>query len=78
MRFLAQKLAVIRALCSLYPWLYEWVIERGGSMSAEHGIGRLKRVYHHALVDPNLQRLNSQMKRVFDPRALLSPYKMVD
>ncbi|KAI6226124.1 FAD-binding PCMH-type domain-containing protein [Aphelenchoides fujianensis] len=62
----------------LYPFIYEWVHEHGGSISAEHGIGRLKRPYHHTLVSPTTQRINSQIKRAFDPRGILSPYKMID
>lgn len=62
----------------LYPFIYEWVQERGGSISAEHGIGRLKRQYHHRLVSPKQQHINSHIKRAFDPRGILSPYKMID
>ncbi|KAI6221377.1 FAD-binding PCMH-type domain-containing protein [Aphelenchoides fujianensis] len=62
----------------LYPFIYEWVHEHGGSISAEHGIGRLKRPYHHTLVPPTTQRINAQIKRAFDPRGILSPYKMID
>ncbi|KAI6183501.1 D-2-hydroxyglutarate dehydrogenase, mitochondrial [Aphelenchoides bicaudatus] len=62
----------------LYPFIYEWVCERGGSISAEHGIGRLKRVYHHKLVPKVQQELNSKIKRSYDPHLILSPYKMID
>jgi FAD/FMN-containing dehydrogenase len=65
-------------LFRLYPFIYEWVNDRGGSISAEHGIGRLKRTYHHKLVNPLRQRINSQIKSAFDPRGILSPYKMID
>jgi glycolate oxidase len=54
------------------------VVAKGGSISAEHGIGRLKRLYHHKLVDPRKQRISSQLKQLFDPRGILSPYKMID
>ncbi|KAI6181919.1 FAD-binding PCMH-type domain-containing protein [Aphelenchoides besseyi] len=62
----------------LYPFIYEWVHKHGGSISAEHGIGRLKRPYHHCFASPANQRINSQIKRAFDPRGILSPYKMID
>ncbi|CAD6195826.1 unnamed protein product [Caenorhabditis auriculariae] len=31
----------------LYPYLYEWVADHGGSISAEHGIGQVKMPYAH-------------------------------
>jgi FAD/FMN-containing dehydrogenase len=71
-------LIILLFIFRLYPFIYEWVRERGGSISAEHGIGRLKRVYHHAMVPGVQQRLNGQIKRAFDPHHILSPYKMID
>uniref|UniRef100_A0A183CIK0 D-2-hydroxyglutarate dehydrogenase, mitochondrial n=1 Tax=Globodera pallida TaxID=36090 RepID=A0A183CIK0_GLOPA len=62
----------------LYPFIYEWVVSKGGSISAEHGIGRLKREYHHKLLDPQRRMFSSNIKRLFDPRMILSPYKMID
>ncbi|CAD5212593.1 unnamed protein product [Bursaphelenchus okinawaensis] len=62
----------------LYPFIYDWTAAHNGSISAEHGIGRLKRIYHHNLVNEKKQNINSEIKRVFDPRGILSPYKMID
>ena len=59
------------------PFLYEYVHERRGSISAEHGIGLSKRKYiHYSRTAPALQ-LMSQMKQTLDPNGILNPYKTV-
>uniref|UniRef100_A0A914PB02 D-2-hydroxyglutarate dehydrogenase, mitochondrial n=1 Tax=Panagrolaimus davidi TaxID=227884 RepID=A0A914PB02_9BILA len=62
----------------IYPFLYEWVAKHGGSISAEHGIGQLKRPYLHLGKHPNELLLNQRLKQIFDPRGILNPYKMID
>ncbi|KAL3120747.1 hypothetical protein niasHT_008039 [Heterodera trifolii] len=62
----------------IYPFIYETVASIGGSISAEHGIGLLKREYHHKLIDQKRRMFSSRIKRLFDPRLILSPYKMID
>jgi len=62
----------------LYPFIYDWVVKHGGSISAEHGIGRYKLPYYRKLTDPKKLILNARIKKVFDPRGILSPYKLVD
>ncbi|CAD5218025.1 unnamed protein product [Bursaphelenchus xylophilus] len=62
----------------LYPFIYDWTASHNGSISAEHGIGRLKRTHHHKLVDKTKQAINSEIKKAFDPKGILSPYKMID
>jgi len=59
----------------LEPFVLEQVLQRGGSISAEHGIGQLKRdklfmVHKEATLDV-MQRL----KRMLDPTGILNPNK---
>lgn len=61
----------------MYPFLYQWVQEHRGSISAEHGIGFAKRTYaHHSQRAANLH-LMREIKSVFDPHKLLNPYKTI-
>ncbi|KAE9414477.1 hypothetical protein Angca_006196, partial [Angiostrongylus cantonensis] len=60
---------------SLYPFLYEWVVAHGGSISAEHGIGQLK-LPHSSLGKSAAERdLVRKIKAMFDPNGILNPYK---
>uniref|UniRef100_A0A7E4V8E2 D-2-hydroxyglutarate dehydrogenase, mitochondrial n=1 Tax=Panagrellus redivivus TaxID=6233 RepID=A0A7E4V8E2_PANRE len=59
----------------IYPFLYEWVANHGGSISAEHGIGRLKKPYAHLGKESTELELNTRLKHFFDPRGILNPYK---
>ncbi|VDM96942.1 unnamed protein product [Thelazia callipaeda] len=58
---------------SLYPFIWNWVKERGGSNSSEHGVGQELRSCLE--LDKNYE-IAKQIKKVFDPRGILSPYKM--
>jgi FAD/FMN-containing dehydrogenase len=57
--------------------VYDLVVEMGGSFSAEHGIGQLKRdelTRYKAEVEVDLMR---RIKRALDPGSLLNPGKVV-
>ncbi|OAN53170.1 hydroxyacid dehydrogenase [Paramagnetospirillum marisnigri] len=57
--------------------VHDIVVEMGGSISAEHGIGRLKveeLAHYKAAVDIDLMR---RIKSAFDPRGLMNPGKVV-
>jgi glycolate oxidase len=45
----------------------------GGAISGEHGIGRSKRAYYQAMVDPGLLDLQRRIKTAFDPAGILNP-----
>uniref|UniRef100_A0A914DCM2 D-2-hydroxyglutarate dehydrogenase, mitochondrial n=1 Tax=Acrobeloides nanus TaxID=290746 RepID=A0A914DCM2_9BILA len=62
----------------LYPFIYKWVTEKGGSISAEHGIGQLKKPYIHLGKHEKELSLNKELKKIFDPKGILNPYKMID
>lgn len=53
------------------------VTEFGGSISAEHGIGRMKRDALARLRDPVELDLMRQLKRTLDPRGILNPGKLL-
>jgi FAD/FMN-containing dehydrogenase len=49
----------------------------GGSISAEHGIGRLKRDDLARVKDPVALDLMRALKRTLDPKGILNPGKVV-
>ncbi|MFJ1300579.1 FAD-binding oxidoreductase [Pseudomonadota bacterium AL_CKDN230030165-1A_HGKHYDSX7] len=49
----------------------------GGSISAEHGIGQLKREHFLHTKDPLELRLMREIKRVFDPAGIMNPGKLL-
>ena len=59
------------------PFVYEWTSKHNGSISAEHGLGFKKRDFmHFSKPDPAIQ-LMKQIKPIFDPNAILNPYKVL-
>ncbi len=55
----------------------DMVTEWGGSISAEHGIGRVKRDELARLGDPVALAMMRQVKRALDPAGLLNPGKLL-
>jgi FAD/FMN-containing dehydrogenase len=53
------------------------VHEMGGSISAEHGIGRMKRGELMRFKDPVELDLMRRIKGVFDPSGILNPGKVL-
>ena len=49
-----------------------------GSVSAEHGVGLLKKDYLHYSRSSLELELMKQIKKVFDPNAILNPGKLFD
>jgi len=54
-------------------FVHRLVTEAGGSMSAEHGIGRLKRADFLDLVDPARLAAMLAIKRALDPAGIMNP-----
>lgn len=48
-------------------------VEMGGTVSGEHGLGRLKKSFQHFELTTNLIEKQSLLKKVFDPFELLNP-----
>ncbi|KAK3985517.1 putative D-lactate dehydrogenase 2 mitochondrial precursor [Cladorrhinum sp. PSN332] len=59
----------------LEPFIYEWIAERQGSISAEHGLGVMKKKYIGYSRNPTMVGLMKNIKRTFDPNGILNPYK---
>ena len=57
--------------------LHGMAVRRGGSFSAEHGIGRLKRAVFADTADPVALGLMRQIKRTLDPTGVMNPGKVV-
>ncbi len=68
--FLAKWEAVVEAV-------NEVVLAMGGSISAEHGIGRMKRHWLPRIKSPEEIALMRQLKQAFDPRGILNPGKLL-
>ncbi len=58
--------------------LFKLVRKYLGSISAEHGIGLLKKDFLSYSRTPKELELFKAMKRVFDPKGLLNPGKIID
>jgi D-lactate dehydrogenase (cytochrome) len=58
---------------ALYMKWAQWVVSKGGSISAEHGIGKLKRDMLRLMYgDAGIQAMQA-VKRAFDPLGRLNP-----
>jgi FAD/FMN-containing dehydrogenase len=56
--------------------VYSAVGELGGAVSAEHGIGLLKREFLHHSVSAEALQTMAELKRSFDPKGILNPGKI--
>jgi glycolate oxidase len=61
---------------AIHVELYQIVIEMGGSISGEHGIGSKRREFLPQIMDANLITLQKKIKAVFDPNQILNPGKI--
>lgn len=61
----------------LEPFVYEWTSERRGSVSAEHGLGFLKRNYIGLSKAAEAVNIMQGMKHFLDPKGILNPYKVL-
>lgn len=57
--------------------IFDEVAQYGGSISAEHGIGQLKRHAFHQHKDPLQIRLMQDIKQLFDPKGIMNPGKLL-
>ncbi|HEV2032679.1 MAG TPA: FAD-linked oxidase C-terminal domain-containing protein [Candidatus Dormibacteraeota bacterium] len=56
--------------------IFRDALELGGSISAEHGLGALKRDYAELEHGPEAMELMGRLKRTFDPKGILNPHKV--
>jgi FAD/FMN-containing dehydrogenase len=62
---------------SLQPFVFDYIKDKGGSISAEHGVGLLKTDYLGHSKSKEMIDYMGHMKQVFDPRGILNPYKVL-
>ena len=62
---------------ALYPAIYEFTARRNGSVSAEHGVGRMKKEYVPLSRPAEALRIMRGMKAMLDPKGILNPYKVI-
>ena len=58
--------------------VFDIVKRYGGSVSAEHGVGLLKKDYLQYSRSPEEIALMRQLKQIFDPKGLMNPGKIFD
>ncbi|XP_067641620.1 D-2-hydroxyglutarate dehydrogenase, mitochondrial-like isoform X2 [Eurosta solidaginis] len=61
----------------LEPFVYEYIHKLKGSVSAEHGIGFLKKNYLKFSKSPQAIQMMKDIKMQLDPKGILNPYKVL-
>ncbi|OLN85808.1 putative D-lactate dehydrogenase, mitochondrial [Colletotrichum chlorophyti] len=61
----------------LEPFVYEWIQERNGSISAEHGLGVAKKNFIGYSRNKSMIGLMKQIKNLYDPNGIMNPYKYI-
>ncbi|MFT5349559.1 MAG: FAD/FMN-containing dehydrogenase [Planctomycetota bacterium] len=61
----------------IYNIIYELTGEHNGSISAEHGIGKIKRSYLKYSRNEVEIKLMRQLKNTFDPKGILNPNRVI-
>ncbi|KAK9832300.1 hypothetical protein WJX74_005680 [Apatococcus lobatus] len=64
-------------LHDLEPYVYDWVADRKGSISAEHGLGQMKSQYIGYTKQPDTVDMMRDLKQLLDPNGILNPYKVL-
>jgi len=65
-------------LSAVFDELYEKAKEFSGKVSGEHGIGYAKMQYLKENESPEVLNLMKGIKKVFDPKNILNPHKIID
>jgi hypothetical protein len=58
------------------PWVYEWIAKVQGSISAEHGLGRMKGEKIGYSKSATSVSIMKDIKNLFDPDNIMNPYKV--
>lgn len=70
--------AQLHTALDIYTHLMDDAIRHGGTVSAEHGIGKLKKAYLRSMYGEEGMADMRRLKRVFDPRGILNPGNLFD
>jgi len=73
----ADKAAFLERWHDVNMVVFEVVLKYGGSISAEHGIGIMKRDLLPTIKDPVAMELMRTLKRTLDPNGILNPGKVL-
>ena len=73
----ADKAAYLKRWDDMNDVVYKIVLKHGGSVSAEHGVGIVKRDYLPKIKDPVAYDLMKTLKRTLDPKGILNPGKVL-
>ena len=57
--------------------IFRVAVDMGGAVSGEHGVGTEKTPYFLETADPAALELMRSIKRVFDPKGILGPHRML-
>jgi FAD/FMN-containing dehydrogenase len=73
----ADKAEYLKRWDDMNDVIYKIVLKHGGSVSAEHGVGIVKRDYLPKIKDPVAYDLMKTLKRTLDPKGILNPGKVL-
>jgi FAD/FMN-containing dehydrogenase len=73
----ADKAEFLKRWDDMNDAIYKIVLKYGGSVSAEHGVGIVKRDYLPKIKDPVAYDLMKTLKRTLDPKGILNPGKVL-
>jgi FAD/FMN-containing dehydrogenase len=73
----ADKAEFLKRWDDMNDVVYKIVLKHGGSVSAEHGVGIVKRNYLPKIKDPVAYELMKTLKRALDPKGILNPGKVL-
>ncbi len=73
----ADKAEYLKRWDDMNDAIYKIVLKYGGSVSAEHGVGIVKRDYLPKIKDPVAYELMKTLKRTLDPKGILNPGKVL-
>ncbi len=73
----ADKAAYLKRWDDMNEVVYAIVLKHGGSVSAEHGVGIVKRDTLPKIKDPVAYELMKTLKRTLDPNGILNPGKVL-
>jgi len=65
--------AVLERANLAYGEIIELALELGGTITGEHGVGRLKRPWLASYLGPDAMALNQRIKDALDPQGILNP-----
>jgi len=75
--FDTQDPGILELVASVAEEVYGCVLELGGTVTGEHGMGMLRAPYLEREWGPALTRLMAGVKRAFDPEGILNPGAML-